>query len=161
MTTVTTQSDVLWAGTVLQEWTDYNGHLRDANYLLIVSLAGDALLDLIGLDPVGRERTGHSMFTLECHLNYLSELKSGDDVEVRWQLLGADRKRLHLYFSVYKRGQQQPAAVVEQMWLNVDMSGPKSAPFAPAIQSFVDEYAAAHAQQSRPEYAGRAIALPA
>jgi acyl-CoA thioester hydrolase len=160
MENVASSQDILWSGPVLNEWTDYNGHLRDANYLLIVSLAGDALLDRIGLDAAGRASTGHSMFTLECHLNFLSELKAGDEAEVRWQLLGADRKRLHLFFSIYKKGEEQPAAVAEQMWLNVAMSGPKSAPFASTVQLLVDRYAAAHADQPRPQYAGRSIALP-
>src|SRR5205085_8244939 len=30
---------------ILPEWIDYNGHLRDAYYTLIVSLASDALMD--------------------------------------------------------------------------------------------------------------------
>lgn len=159
MSTIALQEEVLWSGPVLQEWTDYNGHLRDAHYLSIISLAGDALLDLIGLDEAGRARTGHSMFTLECHLNYLSELKAGDQAHVRWQLLGADRKRLHLFFSLYKEGEAQPSAVAEQMWLNVAMAGPKSTPFDPGVQLRIDEFAVAHAQRARPEHAGRRIAL--
>jgi acyl-CoA thioester hydrolase len=153
--------EVLWSGQVLEEWTDYNGHLRDAYYLLIFSLAGDALLDWLGLDAQGRERSGHSMFTLECHLNYLHELKYGDEVEVRWQLLGADKKRLHLYFSVHRRGVDVAAAVAEQMWLNVDMNGPKSAPFHPSVQSLVSILATDHGTRSRPKLVGRSIALPA
>ena len=34
-----------WRGTVLPEWTDYNGHLRDAHYLLVFSMATDAMID--------------------------------------------------------------------------------------------------------------------
>lgn len=153
--------EILWSGQVLGEWTDYNGHLRDAYYLLIFSFAGDALLDWLGLDATGRERSGHSMFTLECHLNYLHELKMGDEVEVRWQLLNADKKRLHLYFSVHRRGVEVAAAVAEQMWLNVDMNGPKSAPFHPAVQLLVSTLAMEHGGMACPRYVGRSIALPA
>jgi len=35
---------------ILAEWIDYNGHLRDAYYTLIVSLATDALMDRVGLE---------------------------------------------------------------------------------------------------------------
>ncbi|HCC61943.1 MAG TPA: 4-hydroxybenzoyl-CoA thioesterase, partial [Pseudomonas sp.] len=59
------------------EWVDYNNHLRDAFYLLIFSFATDALMDRIGLDQAGRERSGHTLYTLECHLNYLAEVKLG------------------------------------------------------------------------------------
>ena len=147
--------------TVRAEWVDYNGHLRDAYYLLIFSLAGDALLDGLGLDEVGREQTGHSMFTLECHVSYLQELKRAEPVEVRWQLLGADQKRLHLYFTLHRQGVEAPASVAEQMWLNVDMAGPGSTPFAPAVQRRIAALATAHRARARPPFAGRSIALPA
>lgn len=153
--------DILWSGPVLDAWTDYNGHLRDAYYLLIFSLAGDALLDWLGLDAPGRERTGQSMFTLECHLSYLHELKEGDDVDVRWQLLNADHKRLHLYFSLHRTGAKEAAAVAEQLWLNVDMKGPKSAPFNPTVQARVSTLVAEHGVRGSPQYVGRSIALPA
>ncbi|MET0126246.1 MAG: thioesterase family protein [Pseudomonas caspiana] len=161
MSNVRQAPEILWSGQVLAEWTDYNSHLRDAYYLLIFSFAGDALLHWLGLDATGRERSGHSMFTLECHLNYLHELKCGDEVEVRWQLLNADKKRLQLYFSMHRRGSKDAAAVAEQMWLNVDMSGPKSAPFNPAVQLQVSTLAAEHGMRNTPQFVGRCIALPA
>lgn len=76
---------------ILEEWVDYNGHLRDAFYLLIFSYATDALMDRLGLDSQGREASGHSLFTLEVHLNYLHEVKLGAHVEVRTQLIGHDK----------------------------------------------------------------------
>ena len=76
---------------VLPAWVDYNGHLRDAYYLLICSFATDGLMDLIGLDEAGRVRSGHTLYTLECHLNYLAEVKLGVELQVRTQLLGHDQ----------------------------------------------------------------------
>ena len=43
---------------VAPEWVDYNGHLRDAYYLLIFSHASDALMDAMGLDAAGRAASG-------------------------------------------------------------------------------------------------------
>lgn len=62
--------------TVRAEWVDYNGHLRDAFYLLIFSFATDALLDAIGLDDAARRARGRSVYTLEAHVNYLREIKA-------------------------------------------------------------------------------------
>ena len=62
---------ITWRGTVLPEWVDYNGHLRDAYYLLLFSYATDGLMDQIGLDEAGRKATGHSIFTVEAHINYV------------------------------------------------------------------------------------------
>lgn len=97
------------------------------------SLATDALMDMIGLDEAGRSATGHSMFTRESHINYLHEVKESTQIAVHTQVLGADVKRLHVYHSLFVAGTQTLLAVNEQMQLNVDMSGPRAAPFAPAV----------------------------
>ena len=114
---------------ILEEWVDYNGHLRDAFYLLIFSYATDALMDRLGLDSQNRETSGHSLFTLEVHLNYLHEVKLGAHVEVRTQLIGHDKKRLHVYHSLHRVGDERALASNEQMLLHVDLTGPRSAPF--------------------------------
>ena len=74
---------------------DYNGHLRDAYYVLILSLATDALMDRIGLDAAYRARTHCTLYTLEMHVHYLHEVKQSDTVLVKLRVLGADHKRLH------------------------------------------------------------------
>jgi acyl-CoA thioester hydrolase len=56
---------------VMPEWIDYNGHLRDAYYSLIVSLACDAFMDRIGLDEAYRARTRCTLYTLEMHMHFL------------------------------------------------------------------------------------------
>ena len=44
--------------TVQPDWIDYIGHMRDAYFGLIFSLAVDACQDGIGIDTDYRERTG-------------------------------------------------------------------------------------------------------
>lgn len=150
----------LYQTQVRADWVDYNGHLRDAFYLLIFSEAVDALMDRIGLDAEGRAVSGHSLFTLEVHLNYLHEVKLGEQVEVRVQLLGHDRKRLHLYLSLYREGSEEAVAVSEQMLLHVEMAGPRSAPFAPGTLARIEGLVVAQGDLPKPDYAGRKIALP-
>src|SRR5471030_135438 len=87
LTTYTTQ--------VHPDWVDYNGHLRDAFYLLIFSYATDALMDRLGMDSNNLEARGHSLFTLELHLNYLHDVKLDADVEVHTQIIAHHQKRLH------------------------------------------------------------------
>ncbi|WDM59629.1 thioesterase family protein [Pseudomonas sp. NEEL19] len=114
---------------VQEDWVDYNGHLRDAFYLLIFSYATDALMERIGLDADSRGQSGHSLFTLEAHINYLHEVKLGTEVWVQTQIIGVDRKRLHVYHSLHRAGFDEVLAASEQMLLHVDLAGPKSAPF--------------------------------
>lgn len=144
---------------VQADWVDYNGHLRDAFYLLIFSYATDAFMDRIGLDSDNRSASGHSLFTLECHLNYLHEVKLGTPVWVQSQVVGFDRKRLHLYHSLHRAGFDEALAASEQMLVHVDLAGPRSAPFSAVtverLQAIVDD------QQDlpAPAYIGQVIAL--
>ncbi|MBK5008835.1 4-hydroxybenzoyl-CoA thioesterase [Pseudomonas sp. S60] len=115
---------------VLEEWVDYNGHLRDAFYLLIFSYATDALMECIGLDADSRGQSGHSLFTLEAHLNYLHEVKLGTEVWVQTQIIAFDRKRLHVYHSLHRSGFDEVLSASEQLLLHVDLAGPRSAPFS-------------------------------
>ena len=145
---------------ILEEWVDYNGHLRDAFYLLIFSYATDALMDRLGLDSQNRESSGHSLFTLEVHLNYLHEVKLGAHVEVRTQLIGYDKKRLHVYHSLHRVGDERALAGNEQMLLHVDLAGPRSAPFGEHSLALLQAIEDQQRDLPRPEHVGRVIALP-
>ena len=145
---------------VLPDWVDYNGHLRDAFYLLIFSYATDALMDTLGLDSDNREASGHSLFTLELHLNYLHEVKLGAEVEVHTQLIAHDAKRLHLYHSLHRVGDDMELAGNEQMLLHVDLAGPQATPFTEATLQRLDAINAAQAELPRPALLGRVIGLP-
>lgn len=152
---------ITWRGTVIAPWVDYNGHLRDAYYLLIFSFATDGLMDRIGLDAQGRADTGHTLYTLETHLNYLQEVREGIAIEVHTQLLGADSKRLHLFHSLPRTDDATLLATNEQMLCNIDAAGPRSAPLAPAVAARLAPLVESHRHRPRPPQAGRSIALPA
>ncbi len=141
---------------VLEEWVDYNGHLRDAFYLLIFSYATDAFMAEIGVDPA---RDRRSLFTLECHLNYLHEVKLGTQVQVHTRVIGHDRKRLHLYHSLHAGDDEQPLATTEQMLLHVDLAGPRSTPFGEATVQCLERLQAGQADEPSPINIGRTITL--
>jgi acyl-CoA thioester hydrolase len=145
---------------ILAEWVDYNGHLRDAFYLLIFSYATDALMDHLGLDEQGRTRTGHTLYTLECHLNFLAEVKLGSEVEVRTQLLAHDRKRLHIHHGLYLPGTDIPLAESEQMLMNIDTTSGRSAPFDEQVAHAIMTLNESHRQLPSPVCVGRVIGLP-
>ena len=148
-----------YRGQVSSQWVDYNGHMRDAFYLLIFSYASDAVMALLGLDDAGREATGHSLFTLECHLNYLREVKVGVDVEVRTQILGHDDKRLHLYHSLHLPSAKPTLATNEQMLLHVDVAGPFATPFSAPVLARVQGFWQEHQNLPVPTHVGRVISL--
>ncbi|HTT02957.1 MAG TPA: thioesterase family protein [Steroidobacteraceae bacterium] len=109
----------LYRTPIAPEWIDYNGHVRDAYYGLIVSYATDALMDDLGIDATYRERTGCTLYTLESHVHYLSEIKQSDIVSVSVRLLAADEKRMHAAFDLTCEGRARPAASAESLLLHV------------------------------------------
>ncbi|KVH03412.1 thioesterase family protein [Burkholderia sp. BCCIQ04A] len=151
----------IYRDVVRPEWVDYNGHLRDAFYLLIFSFATDALLDRIGLDDAARRTRGRSVYTLEAHVNYLHEIKEGTPVRVDARVLAHDAKRLHLYLELFAQGHDDAVSASEQMLLHVDTrDGAKSAPFDDDVAARVAELHALQRDRAAPAYAGRVIALP-
>ncbi|ABB10728.1 thioesterase family protein [Burkholderia lata] len=151
----------IYRDVVRPEWVDYNGHLRDAFYLLIFSFATDALLDRIGLDDAARRERGRSVYTLEAHVNYLHEIKEGTPVRVDARVLAHDAKRVHLYLEMFAGGHDDAVSASEQMLLHVDMrDGAKSTPFDDDVAARVAELHALQRDCVAPAYAGRVIGLP-
>ena len=65
---------------IAAEWIDYNGHVRDAYYALILSYASDALMERLGMDVAYRAATGNTLYTVEMHIHYLREIHHSDIV---------------------------------------------------------------------------------
>src|SRR6202030_2338945 len=72
----------LYRTQVLPNWIDFNGHLRDAYYVLVASYAADALMDHLGMDAAYRQRTHCTLYTLEMHMHYFHEVVQSDLLEV-------------------------------------------------------------------------------
>jgi acyl-CoA thioester hydrolase len=152
---------VVYRDTVRAEWVDYNGHLRDAFYMLIFSFAGDLLIDEIGLPDAVRRARGRSIYTLEAHINYLHEIKEGAEVRVEMRLLAHDAKRVHLYLEMFAGDRAAPVAAGEQMLVHVDTSGPRSVAFDEDVAARVRELVQRQASLPPAVYAGRVIGLRA
>jgi carnitine 3-dehydrogenase len=89
----------LYQTTVPEEWLDYNGHMSEWCYLLLVGDAADAFFRYIGIDESYRA-AGHSLYTAETHLHHLRESGRGDRLAVPLQVLDVGPKRLHLFHTV-------------------------------------------------------------
>ncbi|MDB6158186.1 MAG: thioesterase-like protein [Gammaproteobacteria bacterium] len=137
---------------VAPEWIDYNGHLRDAYYSLIVSLATDALMDRLGLDEAYRARTRCTLYTLEMHMHFLHEVKKTDVVDVAVRILGTDRKRIHAAFDMRCGRYPDPVATAEIMLLHVYQGD------EPKAQAFPSEVVEALAGVAEEDAAGAVAA---
>jgi len=141
------------------DWIDYNGHLNMAFYHVMFDRALDHVYDLLGIGADYVRDAGGSCFTLEVHVNYLSELVEGDPVRITLQLIDRDAKRLHFYEEMFHAGTNELAATSEQLALHVDMQTRRSAPFPDTILSRVDRLMSAHASLPMPERVGQRMGI--
>jgi acyl-CoA thioester hydrolase len=129
---------------VLPEWIDYNGHLRDAYYGLIVSHAADALMDHLNMDASYRRRSGCTLYTVEMHVHFLHEVRQSESIAVTVQVLGADHKRIHAGFELRASAHPDPAATAELMLLHVQQgASPATVAFPPEVAAALGELRAA------------------
>jgi acyl-CoA thioester hydrolase len=145
--------------TVLPEWIDYNGHLNMAYYHVLFDKALDHVFDELGIGVDYVRTEGGTSFTMEVHVCYLQELALGDPVEVRYQLLDQDAKRIHVFGGMFHAEKGYLAATSEQLCLHVSMATRRSCPFPDNIQARISEVMDVHRQLPRPEQAGRVIAI--
>ena len=123
-----------YRATILPDWIDYNGHLRDAYYTVALSYAIDEVMDHLGLDAAYRERTRCTLYTLELHMHFLQEVKSTDELTVTTSILDFDRKRIHAGCEFNCTRMSEAAASAEVMLLHVHQGEkPASAAFPPEV----------------------------
>ncbi len=121
---------------LLPDWIDFNGHLRDAYYGLVMSYAIDDIMDHLGLDAAYRERTRCTLYTLELHMRYMHEVKGTDDLVVATSILDADRKRIHMGCRFTCGRLNEAVATGEVMLLHVHQGDkPASSPLPPHIDA--------------------------
>jgi acyl-CoA thioester hydrolase len=154
-------TEVIYRTPLAPEWIDYNGHLRDAYYGLIVSYACDALMDRLRMDATYRERTRNTLYTVEMHIHYLREIKKSDIVLVNVRMLGADQKRIHAAFDIFREGDANAAASAELMLLHVNQGETvKTAPFPPDVADAIATLVTTTASAPEVSPGSRPIELP-
>ena len=138
------------------DWIDYNGHLNDAGYAIVLSEANEVLLDALGLSESYRARTGCAMYTVECHIRYLAECRRGDRLEAASLVVSADARKMRVHTALTKTGGTL-VATGEYMYLHVDDAAGRVTAMPAERWAAVDAMLAAHAGLDRPKYLGRGI----
>ncbi|MGE7186381.1 thioesterase family protein [Peribacillus sp. NPDC006672] len=144
---------------VQKDWIDYNGHMTDAAYAIVFSMAVDQFMIELGINADFRDKHQYSIYTLETHLCYLAEANEGQALQVKVQLLDYDTKRLHVFFTMENEKGDQ-LATSEQMLMGIDMSSGRPAPFPNEVHTYVESLGTLHKSLVRPKQAGRTIGIP-
>jgi acyl-CoA thioester hydrolase len=145
--------------TIEPDWIDYNGHLNMAFYNVLFDRCVDCVYDELGVGAAYVNEGGGSCFTLQVHLNYLSEISLADPVSVTLQLIDYDEKRLHYFQTMTNQTTGELAATSENLAIHVDMQTRKSAPFPAQILERIEALHDAHANLPDPEQLGRSIGI--
>ena len=145
-----TAAPVVWREPVQDAWIDYNGHLSEAYYVLVLGHATDAVMDAVGLGPDYRSANDASLYTVEAHVRYLEEVPAGSDLEVRSSVIGATAKLLWLWHELWVDGRLRATEEV----LAVHVRGGASAAFPAEIAA-----RARDACVAPPQHAGGRIQL--
>ena len=141
-----------------KEWIDYNGHLNMAYYNVLFDRCADEAFAEMGLGPDYAKERRLTSYTAEVHICYVQELHLGHRVNVRFQLLDHDDKRIH-FFQELLHVDGWLAATSEVLSLHVDMEGPRVVPFPSDIQQRIEAMFKAHSTLPRPDRAGRSIGI--
>lgn len=145
--------------TVSRDWIDFNGHMNVAYYLYAFDRCVDVMFNRLGIGPAQLERTQCSVFTLEVHINYLSEVVEGDPLAVTGRLLDFDEKRFHAYFEMFHADQKCIVAAMEQVGIHVDMKTRRPTSFGNDSMQLLEGMLASHRNLPEAKYAGRVIGI--
>ena len=149
---------LLYEDFVRSEWVDYNGHMNDAAYAKVFSLAVEEFINYIGLNEEARAKHAYTIFTLETHVCYLKEAQKNEKLLTEVQLLDSDEKRLHLFFTM-KNSPGDVLATSEQMLMGMDMIQGKPAPFPKPVEASLEKLRNRDKERAIPKQAGRRIGI--
>jgi acyl-CoA thioester hydrolase len=157
-------------------WVDYNGHMTEWAYLLVMGDGSDAFFRYIGIDEAYRG-SGRSLYTVETHIRNLREAALGDELSLTLRVLGVDAKRVHVAHEVRLAevdadthadthadadvdADDALIATGEQLLLHVDTAAARTSPLPEVLHQRLARIATAHAALPVPAWVGSAIRTP-
>lgn len=117
-----------FAGRVLPEWIDVNGHMNVAWYDHVFDRAESNLFAAFGIDEAYTSRHRLGVFRLERHIRYLHELLKDDAIEVRSFIASPDLRILRHVHILVNRSRGQRAATSHGVSIHVDLDRRRSTP---------------------------------
>ena len=138
---------------------DINGHLNVRHYLGIASEGLDESLVDVGIPQNWPITAGHACFSAEHHCTYLHELRTGDVMSARVRLLGRSERAGHALVYLLDHTHERVSYVMEEIFLHVDLSDRRTAPWPDDVAAALDARVAEHAQLSLPVVTSGCLAL--
>ncbi|MEM7541714.1 MAG: thioesterase family protein [Pseudomonadota bacterium] len=145
--------------TVKPAWLDENDHMNVAYYLSALDDGSEALFEDIALGWEYTRDGAGTIFVASCNIDFRRELLSGDNIEVRTQLLAFDSKRIHCYLSVHNADEAYLAAEAEQLYLHMSLATRRPAPIPEGPKQRLAEIERVHRELPIPPFVGRKMGM--
>ena len=133
---------------IIKEWTDYNGHMNVAYYVLIFDLFGaEILMDKSKMGEESAKKTKKSTMVVESHITYNQEVKEGDEVDVNLLYFDHDKKRLQYKLEMIHKEKKFLASTIEILSLYVDLDQRKVSEFESEKITIMKEFIKSNSQK--------------
>ena len=126
---------------IVKDWTDYNGHMNVAYYVLIFDIYGaEKLMSDFKMGEHSANTTNKSTMVVESHITYNQEIKEGDEVDVNLTYFDHDKKRLQYKLEMIHKSKKYVASTIEVLALYVDLQQRKVSEFEKEKIKLMQEY---------------------
>ena len=126
---------------IVKDWTDYNGHINVAYYVLIFDIYGaEKLMSDFKMGEHSAKTTNKSTMVVESHITYNQEIKEGEEVDVNLTYFDHDKKRLQYKLEMIHKSKKYVASTIEVLALYVDLQQRKVSEFEKEKIKLMQEY---------------------
>ena len=126
---------------IVKDWTDYNGHMNVAYYVLIFDIYGaEKLMSDFKMGEHSAKTTKKSTMVVESHITYNQEIKEGEEVDVNLTYFDHDKKRLQYKLEMIHKSKKYVASTIEVLALYVDLQQRKVSEFEKEKIKIMQEY---------------------
>ena len=125
---------------IINEWTDYNGHMNLAFYILVFDKGAEKILSKFKMGEQSAKTTKKSTMAVESHTTYNNEIKENEEVDVHLSYFDHDKKRLHYKLEMYEKSKNVLSATTEVLSLYIDLNVRKVAEFENEKVIIMDQF---------------------
>ena len=125
---------------IINNWTDYNGHMNLAFYILVFDKGAENILSKFQMGEQSAKTTKKSTMAVESHTTYNNEVKENEEVDVYLSYFDHDKKRLHYKLEMYEKSKNILSATTEVLSLYIDLNHRKVAEFEEEKLKIMDQF---------------------
>ena len=125
---------------IINDWTDYNGHMNLAFYILVFDKGAEEILSKFKMGEQSAKTTKKITMAVESHTTYNNEVKENEKVDVYLSYFDHDKKRLHYKLEMYEKSKNILSATTEVLSLYIDLNIRKVAEFENEKLEIMDQF---------------------